>query len=291
MPRFAYALLFALAACSRSAPAATAEIEPEMFQPTAFSVEVHGHGRPVIFIPGLGCPGSVWRDVATHFGDHGYETHVLTLAGFAGQPRIDGPLARTTRDELAQYIRAHHLEHPIIVGHSLGGFIAYWLAASEPELVGAAIVVDSGAALGDDPDTRASAGAQVRDMWKLASDDQYHELVHSIFGSMATRRDRLAPFLDDIAKSDRGALGDAIYELYTTDVRDQLPSIHVPVLAVLADGTEQDSFRRQAERVPQHTVVVVPSAGHFVMIDEPEQFDTAIDQFLASHAGGPVAAM
>jgi N-formylmaleamate deformylase len=291
MPRLAYALLFALAACGRSAPAAPAQAAEDTFQPTAFSVDVHGHGRAVIFIPGLGCPGSVWRDVAAHLDGQRYETHVLTLAGFAGQPRIDGPLARTTRDELAHYIRAHHLDRPIIVGHSLGGFIAYWLAASEPELVGAAIVVDSGASLGDDPDTRAAAGAQVRDMWKLASDDQYHELVHSIFGSMATKRDRLAPFLDDIAKSDRAALGDAIYELYTTDVRDQLPSIHVPILAVLADGTEQDSFRRQAERVPDHSVVVVPSSGHFVMIDEPEQFDAALDQFLAGHNAGAVAEM
>jgi N-formylmaleamate deformylase len=275
-------LALACAACSSGA---AASMSPPMHvdeAPTAFTVDVHGHGQPVIFIPGLGCPGSIWKDVAAHFDDAHYETHVLTLAGFAGQPRIDGPLAKTTRDELASYIRAHHLEHPIIIGHSLGGFIAYWLAAEEPELVGPTIIVDAGAAIGDDRDALAAQAAQVRDMWSKANDDQFRDQVRAIFGSMAQNRDRLAPFLDDIARSDRAAIGDAIYELYTTDVRPELPNIHAPVLAVLADGSEQAQFRAHASKVPNHQIIVVPNAGHFVMLDDPARFDAAVDGFLAA---------
>jgi pimeloyl-ACP methyl ester carboxylesterase len=75
-----------------------------------------------------------------------------------------------------------------------------------------------------------------------------------------------------------------VYELYTTDVRDQLPKIHTPVLAVLADGGEQGAFRRDAATVPDHTVVVVPNTGHFVMLDDPEHFDATLDEFLRTHA-------
>ncbi len=256
--------------------------------PTAFTVEVSGHGRPVIMIPGLGCPGSVWKETASHLD--GYQTHVLTLAGFAGNPRIDGPLAKETRDQLAQYIHAHHLHAPVIIGHSMGGMIAYWLAASDPDLVGPTIVVDSGAALGSDPSTRKSEGANVRDMWKKAGDEQYIQQVRGIFGSMAVHRDRLSKYLDEIQKSDRGAIGDAVYELYTTDVRDQLPHIKQPVLAILADGSSQETFKTHASSVPNHSVVVVPNSGHFVMIDDPEHFDAAIDGFLKTHAPAwPVA--
>jgi pimeloyl-ACP methyl ester carboxylesterase len=276
------ALLALLAACSSGAAASTSSTRVDEAPPTSFAVDVHGHGRPVIFIPGLGCPGSVWNDVAAHFDDDHYQTYVLTLAGFAGQPRIDGPLAKTTRDELARYIRDRHLDHPIIIGHSLGGFIAYWLAADEPDLVGPTIVVDAGAAIGDDRDALAAQAAQVRDMWSKASDDQFRDQVHAIFGSMAQNRDRLAPFLDDIARSDRAAIGDAIYELYTTDVRPELPNIHAPVLAVLADGSEQAQFRAHASKVPKHQVVVVPNAGHFVMLDDPQHFEAAVDGFLAA---------
>jgi N-formylmaleamate deformylase len=274
----------ALGACEPASPAALATPDPlvtSRFQPTAFSVEVHGHGRPVILIPGLACPGAVWNDTVAHLD--GYETHVLTLAGFAGQPRIDAPLASTTRDELVRYIRDRQLVSPIIVGHSMGGLIAYWLAASEPELVGPTIVVDSGAAVAGDPDS----ATQARDMWKNASTDQFAQQIHDVFGSMAARPERLAPLLDNIAKSDHAALGDAIYELSAIDMRPQLTKIRAPVLVVLADRSLQDAFRRDASGIPDHTVVVIPNAGHFVMLDEPAAFFTTIDRFLSTHGRDP----
>jgi pimeloyl-ACP methyl ester carboxylesterase len=278
------ACLIAVSACDKPAPAAPSAAGAPDFQPTAFTVEVTGHGRPVILIPGLGCPGSVWRDTVAHLD--GYQTHVLTLAGFAGNPRIDGELANETRAQLAEYIRAHDLRAPVVVGHSLGGMIAYWLAETDPDLVGATVVVDSGAAVTGDK----SQGAIVRDMWNKASDEQYMQQVRGIFGSMAVHRDRLAKYLDEIQKSDRTAIGDTIYETYQIDLRDHLPAIKAPVLTVLADGSSQDAFKHDAAAVPDHTIVVVPNAGHFVMIDDPDQFTATLDHFLATHASGqPVA--
>jgi len=104
--------------------------------------------------------------------------------------------------------------------------------------------------------------------------------VRGVFGQMASHPARLAPFLDDISTSDRGALGDAIYELAQIDLRPNLTSVRAPVLAVLADGTNQDTYRHQAESVPDHTVVVIPGAGHFVMLDDPAATFAAMDRFL-----------
>lgn len=48
------------------------------FQPTSFGVAVSGHGRPIIFLPGIGCPGSVWDDTVAHFGGS-IEAHVVSF--------------------------------------------------------------------------------------------------------------------------------------------------------------------------------------------------------------------
>jgi N-formylmaleamate deformylase len=282
----------ALAACSHTTadagPTAAPLAAAERFQPTAFTVEVSGHGRPIIFIPGLGCPGALWRDTVAHLD--GYESHVLTLAGFAGQPAIDGPLAATTRAELARYVRDRKLDHPIIVGHSMGGFIAYWLAAAEPGLVGPTIIVDSGASLGTgDTDADAETARAARALWRDASDAQFAQQVHDIFGQMTAKPDRLAPLLDSVARSDRRAIGDAIYEQFTTDLRPMLTAIRSPVLVVLADGSLKDGMRAHATRVPDHQIVVVPGAKHFVMIDDPQAFYATIDAFLAAHPTQPAS--
>lgn len=250
-------------------------------EPAAFAVEVRGDGRPVILIPGLACPGAVWSGTVEHLRDH--QTHTLTLAGFAGQPRIDAPLMRTTVEELARYIRDHRLRSPVIIGHSLGGFIAYWLAAHAPDLVGPVIIVDAGAAGG--VDDRAAA-EQARSAWRDVSDDEFARKVRAIFSQMSARPERMAPLIPVIARSDRTAVGDAVYELSLTTMRDRLDRIRAPVLVVLADGGFQDRFRRQADAVRDHQVEVIPETGHFVMLDDPQRFYAAIDRFLAAHPAG-----
>lgn len=248
------------------------------FKPTAFTVEVHGEGRPVIFIPGLGCPGDVWSGTVAHLPAD-IQSHVLTLSGFAGTKPIKPPLAAKTRKELVRYIRSNHLKDPIIVGHSLGGFIAYWLAATAPDVVGGIVVVDAGPGyLADD-----EAARLLRNTWAQAGDDELPEQVKSVYSMMTNDPKHVAPFIDVIAKSDRQTIGDAIYELVKTDITDKVSSITAPVLLVLADGGLQARYRKQAAGIENLQVVVIPRAKHFVMLDDPDAFAKTLADFLAKH--------
>src|SRR2546430_3030969 len=211
------ALALALVACSapakhvdRDAPGGASRPfdDHRAFTPKSFVAHVTGEGRAVIFIPGLGCPGEVWDDTVSHL--HDVQAHVLTLAGFAGQKAIKPPLAATVRRELVRYIRANHLDRPVIVGHSMGGFIAYWVALSAPELVGGVVVVDAGPALSDND---VETARTLRNAWAQAGDDELPIQVRAAYTSMTGDPKRIEPFLDAITKSDRQTMGDAIYEL------------------------------------------------------------------------------
>ena len=248
------------------------------FKPVAFSVAVHGHGRPVILIPGLGCPGAVWDGTVAHLGD-GYETHVLSLAGFAGQPAIDEPLSAAVRRDLTRYIRSRRLRQPVIVGHSMGGFVAYWLASYHPELVGPVIVVDAGPALSGDRD-QAKA---LRTRWRRADDDEFADAMRAAFASMTSVPKQMAGVIEAATHSDRRAIGDAVYEMAATDLSDRVADIAAPVLVIAADGGYQARIRAQIEPIRDHQMIVVPHARHFVMYDDPDGFYQAIDKFLGDH--------
>jgi pimeloyl-ACP methyl ester carboxylesterase len=252
----------------------------EPFEPTSFTVKVSGRGRPVILIPGLGCPGAVWDETVAHLANTA-ETHVLTLAGFAGQPAITGPLNATVRQELARYITDRHLSHPVVIGHSMGGFLAFWLAAAEPDLVGPTIVVDALPALGTDSDP-----AQIRqlaDGWRTASDADFVQQTRDFFSTMSLNPVRMAPVIAAVSRSDHRAFADAFYELFTTDIRADLPQTRAPVLVVLADTAPLDTARQQTAAIPLHEVVVVPNTRHFVFFDDPGGFYELVDSFLAAH--------
>ena len=253
-------------------------VDAKGFKPRSFAAKVTGVGRPMIFIPGLGCPGEVWDDTVAHLD--GVQAHVLTLSGFAGRPAVKGALAANVRKELVRYIRSNKLDKPIVVGHSMGGFIAYWLAETAPDLVGGVIVVDAGPALAD---TDAETARTLRNTWAQAGDDELPQQIRAAYTSMTTDPKRMEPFIEAIARSDRQAIGDAIYELVTTSLTDKVDAITAPLLLVLADGGYQAMYKQQVSKVPDHQIVVLPKTRHFVMFDDPPGFYKAIDAFLAAH--------
>jgi len=282
-----------LLACGAPPPAHHAEasddddssgpfVDNANYKPRSFSVHVTGEGRPVIFIPGLGCPGSVWDDTVAHLDADKIESHVLTLAGFAGKKPTKPPLAATVRKELVRYIHSRRLDHPIIVGHSMGGFIAYWVAATAPDLIGGVIVVDAGPALAADASDQETAFS-LRNAWAQAGDDELPEQVRIAYSSMVSNPKEIEPYLEAITKSDRQTMGDAIYELVTTDLRDKIASISAPLLLVLADGGYQQMYRTMVKPIPHHEVVVIAKSKHFVMLDDPRAFYAQLDQFLDAH--------
>jgi pimeloyl-ACP methyl ester carboxylesterase len=282
-PLAVLAAVLGLAGCGSAPPMATdpAEPVPVAFQPTAFGVTVTGRGRPVILIPCLGCPGSIWTPTVGHLGAN-VQTHVLTLAGFAGRPPIDKPLIATARAELAVYIRDRHLDRPVMIGHSLGGFLVYWLAATEPDLLGPLVTVDAPPALVALPGALDHA-AQKRDQWKQMPAADFDDAMRAFFAPMANDPADLAPLLRDILHSDQRTMADAFYELFATDVRPDLPKIKSPLLAIIADTEDQQAIAAQLAPITGHQTVVLPRTKHMVMLDDPSAFYRAIDAFIAGH--------
>jgi len=249
----------------------------------AFTADVSGQGRPVILIPGLGCPGSVWTQTAAHLGKT-YEVHVLQLAGFAGSKAIDRPIPSAVKDDVIAYIKEHRLEKPIVVGHSMGGFVALWIAEAAPELIGSVVVVDAGPTLGGgDPDMVPFAKAR-RDAYKTMTTRTFEATILERFSPMFAdpKKREHARILAAVAKSDQKAYADAYYEISTVDLRPQLAKVTAPTLLILAEGKVVRMIRDQMKPVKHAEIAVLPTR-HFVMHDDFAGFSKVLDAFLAKH--------
>lgn len=268
-------------------------------EPRSFSVVVKGKGRPMILIPGLSSPGEVWDETIAHYSDR-YETHRLTLAGFAGTRPIEGEFLPAVRRELAGYIRSKKLDHPVIVGHSLGGFLGFWIASSEPGLVGPVIAVDGLPALGAlmNPGAAAEQLAQQADaMYELLkgqTSEQFAAQTRMALRGMITDKDALDRVSAAAVKSDPQTVALAMKELMATDLRPHLKDIRTRVLLIAAAGGMPEEYAKgvreryeaQVASVPEHEVLVATKARHFVMLDDRELFQDAVDSFLAGRKSG-----
>jgi pimeloyl-ACP methyl ester carboxylesterase len=299
MNRFSLAFV-ALLSLSARIPAQTPPATPAPASPgkpaRSFTVHVEGHGKPMLLIPGLTCGGDVWKTSVEHFKDR-YECHVLTLAGFAGQPAIGAPMLETVRKNSVTYIREKKLAAPIVVGHSLGAFLAYWIAATEPDLVGPVVAVDGGTFLPAlmDPNATletAKAGASaMRELLAGQTPEQFASGNKMFLATMITDPKNLELIAPTCAKSDPKAVGLAMYELMTTDLRGEVARIKAPVLLIGSGAfiaapdlkkTVEARYEAQVARIPNHKVLLAEKAKHFIMLDDPKFLFSAIDDFLAA---------
>jgi pimeloyl-ACP methyl ester carboxylesterase len=261
-----------------------------------FQVKVAGHGPAMILIPGLSCPGEVWDSTVAHYQDR-YQVHVLSLAGFAGVPRVPGPMIENFREGLAAYIRNNHLDKPVIVGHSLGGFLALDLAASHPELAGKLVIVDAYpffAGIADPNATAEKAKANAESMRKgmeAQTQEDYNRFVKSGVSTraMVTKESDLERVIAWGLASDRSAVAEAMSGLFGTDLRGDLARIHSPTLVLgswigykqYTDRARTEAnLRRQYDKLAGVDIEITDTARHFIMWDDPEWMFGQIDHIL-----------
>jgi pimeloyl-ACP methyl ester carboxylesterase len=229
---------------------------------------------------------------------------VLTLAGFAGTPPIDGPLFTTVRRDLATYIREQHLDKPIVIGHSLGGILAMALATDHPDLVGPLVIVDGMPFLaGPNMQVKnvAEARAAVAKMETYMSAMTQSQWDAYAASGVSTRyMVTSASDADTLSKwsaaTDRKTLIRALGEAYSVDLREDIAKITSPVLAlgtwrgwhdqlaaskiVVPKEAFMGSFAEQFARLPRLHFVLHDTARHFIMWDDPAWFFGQIDAFL-----------
>jgi len=264
--------------------------------PRSFQVQIYGAGagKPsMILIPGLSSHGSVWDGVVAHFKDQ-YEMHVLTLAGFAGVPPIDEPLLETVRKELPAYIRAKKLRQPAIAGHSLGGFLALWVASETRGLTGRIVVVDSVPFLGQlyAPDATAESFKPQADMMK--------NMMAGMTAEAWTKYQKANPALRmmisnqaDIDRATQWGLDssqktviDAMYTLMVTDLREAVKKIETPVLVLGAykglpdPAAAMKIYQSQYAAIRDAKLVPFENARHFIMYDDLPKMLQSMDEFL-----------
>jgi pimeloyl-ACP methyl ester carboxylesterase len=89
-----------------------------------------------------------------------------------------------------------------------------------------------------------------------------------------------------MAKADSRVSGQAMYEDLTTDLRPDMASIATPITLVFpySDAMPKERaepfYRAQYAKAPQVTLVPVADSGHFVMLDQPQAFAAAVEQFV-----------
>ena len=202
---------------------------------------------PLVLLHALGETGSDWDNVAPVFARH-WRVYAPDLRGHG---RSDWPgdySAELMRTDTLGFLNALALDRVHLIGHSLGGMVAYLFAAEHPERIGHLILEDVAAPLPRKAGVPARPDGQLPYDWEMV---------------LAIRRQ-----IDD---PDPAWL-------------DRLSQISAETL-VLGGGPDshiaQDRVTELARRIPRARIETI-RAGHLIHRTEPATFTEVALRFLQS---------
>ncbi len=279
--------------------AATGPAPTTSFEAGSVHVDQYGSGSPaLVLIPGLTDSGAVWATtVARYQATH--TIYVLTLPGFGGRKPIAAPMLDTVASDIAAFLpRANK---PVLIGHSLGGFLAIKLAEADSDLIRGAIAID-GLPVFDGfdkltPQTRAAIAARVGGRLAQQTQSQFESAEREQVSYM-TMPANVNTAMTFSQGANMAATATYLQEMLAADLRPDLSKVTVPLLEIGPfDATidpqapynplttlqqKQAYYQSLFAGDPTAKVVIIDNSRHFIMLDQPEKLFAAIDNFLAS---------
>lgn len=233
-----------------------------------------GKGQPLVLIHGFCETGRMWKDFSESLSSE-FRVICPDLPGIGDSP-ISGD--QTTLEEVAVilegWMEENQIENPIVIGHSLGGYVALALL----ELMGKniqAIGLFHSTAFADDLEKKEMRNRTITFLKKNGVDKFVSSFVPPLFPE--NRRIELASEIEAaIVEGKRSSLNGLVaYAGAMRDRKDRLEVLkHFSGPKLLIAGTEDGAVKIEASRAQKDAFTQyheLEGVGHMGMVEEKEK--------------------
>jgi len=253
---------------------------------TAIAFDDIGSGLPVVFLHAFPLNRTMWEP---QIGALVAEARCIPIdfRGF-GDSRLAPPFTvERYADDVAAVLDVLQIERAVIVGLSLGGYVAFALWRRHRERIRGLVLSD----------TRASADSEEVIARRRALIDTARTQ-----GATAVANAQIAGLMGKSTRDKRPDIYDAMHRMMAqTDVdaivggleamisrpdsTPTLATIDMPTLVVVGDEdviTPQKEARKIHDAIPGSRLEVLKGAGHLSNVERPAAFNTVVSEFLGT---------
>ncbi len=232
--------------------------------------EALGRGRPIVFLHGWVGSWRYWIN-AMQIASTSFRAYAIDMFGFGDTTR--DPL-RYSLDRQADLVNRFLEEMGIgkvaLVGHDLGALVAMSFVKQWPKSVDRMMAINC-------PMEYDAVNARMRTA-------TMPELVEWL----AARTPEATAALSDASKADPQAVSASLAGLQANNLFGDIRNLGVPSLFVYGpnDQAITTPSQEKADALPNHMhQMTLEGTGHFPMIDNPNQFNRLMTDFLALDSG------
>jgi pimeloyl-ACP methyl ester carboxylesterase len=252
--------------------------------------EVHGEGIPLVLISGLGYPLWQWHLMVPHLEKH-FQVITLDNRGVGQSDKPAGPYtASVLARDIVELLDSLGIDEAVVMGHSMGGFIAQALALEYPARVSKLILASTNfggprhvpvtpeamAVLSDtttDPLTRLRNGIVISTAPGFA--ERQPELIQKWLDW------RVANPLDIPGYQAQMGIGVALLAEGAA-FENKLTDVSAPTLILFGAHDKvvpPANADLLAKQIPGSQIRILPDAGHFFPLEVPEEAAQIVIQF------------
>ena len=242
---------------------------------------------PVVFLHGFPFNKSMWDNQLATFKD----THRFISLDFRsfGQSSNDGSELSMDllADDLIGFLNALKLRQVIICGLSMGGFVTLNAVKRFPERFAALILCDTNC-VADTSEQREKRDEVIEEIEKNGTSKFSSTFLDSLFAdaTYSSKKQLVGKINADILANTPEVITAGLKALATrTETCSSLEKIAVPTLIICGredevTPLEQSEFMN--EHIKDSTLKVITNAGHLSNMEQPEQFNAELLEFLSS---------
>jgi non-heme chloroperoxidase len=249
--------------------------------------ESYGKGpEAVVFIHGWTCDLTFWRGQAPV-----YQKRRALLVDLPGHGQSGKPEVAYTQDRFARAIdavmRDAGVTRAVLVGHSMGGPVALTFLRLFPARTKALVLVDAYVpeAPKDDAE-RARQKAQMEPFLRSLGEPNYREtaqkMIEGMFSAKTTPAQR-EEIRGKMMATPQHVLVSAIQGMFALEAPKAGETYSLPAMAIVAATPARAGYEARLRTVfpDLRKFETWEGAGHFLMMESPDRFNRALEEFLA----------
>jgi 3-oxoadipate enol-lactonase len=257
-------------------------------QPIAWRQAGPADGQHVALLHGLGGSRSAWQPQLGALGDAGYFVTAWDMPGYGASEPIEPLTFDVLADAVGRWLDALGSRSAHLVGLSLGGMVAQHVALRIPGRVRSLSLLDTSPAFGFGGTTSPAQWLEQR-LQPLAAGETPATIAPSVLRSImadGVAGSALDEAVAAMARIPSNGLAAAARCLVTHDLRARLHEVAVPTLVIVGEHDHETPLSYSAflaETIPRAQLAVVPGAGHISNLEQPDEVNRLLIDFLAAN--------
>lgn len=269
-------------------------------KPAYSQVQVDGHdislldagdGIPILLLHGFTLSARSFRHQWEPLVEAGYRPIAPDHPGFGRTPLPSGFGGRAEDfvDLHVALLSRLGIDHPVpVIGHSLGGGMALFLALRHPSRVASLVAISPAS----EPSHSALRVARVasQDRFKevaphFFTQDRLRHIVLTAYGPNPPPDDIVEEYVGAISVTDAFGIVTTFFSGEFMKLRDSYSDLRVPALITAGELDPHNPLAlssRPAQEIPDSSLQILPGVAHCPHEEDPARFNAVLLEFLSS---------